>query len=89
MVQGEDAWLQCEHRRLVKFNNRHGILDIQNRMIALQESKRSLDGIVNGFWDDDSSHGSVSEEFGALVQLTRFLILLSLATIYGRAESCL
>ena len=64
--QGEDEWLQCEHRRLAKLKNRHGILDIQNHMIALQESKRSLNGIVHGFWDDDSSHGSVSEEFGAL-----------------------
>ncbi len=38
-------------------------------MIALQESKRSLDGTVNGSWDEDSSLGSVKEdgeECGAL-----------------------
>ena len=38
-------------------------------MVALQESKRSLVGTVNGSWDEDSSLGSVKEdgeECGAL-----------------------
>lgn len=48
------SWLQGEHRRLIKLKNKYAILDVQNRMIALRESKRVLDGIVYGFYDAES-----------------------------------
>ncbi len=48
-------WLRQERQRLLKLQDRVGILDVQTRMISLYESKRALYGIVNGFWDEESS----------------------------------
>ena len=47
-------WLRGEHRRLIKLKQKYAILEIQNRMISLQESKRTLDGIVYNFYDSES-----------------------------------
>ena len=47
-------WLRGEHRRLIKLKLKYAILEIQNRMISLQESKRTLDGIVYNFYDSES-----------------------------------
>ena len=60
-------WLQQEHQRLLKLKDRAGILDVQNRMIPLHESKRALDGIVNGFWDEESSRIESHEERGSAI----------------------
>ena len=55
-------WLRQEHQHLLELKDRVGILDVQNRMISLHESKRALDGIVNGFWDEESSRMETHEE---------------------------
>ena len=50
-------WLRGEHQRLVKMRLKSlkpAIRDIQNRLIALYESKRVLDGIVYGFYDSET-----------------------------------
>ena len=47
-------WLRGEHRRLIKLKQKYAILEVQNRMISLQESKRTLDGIVYNFYDAES-----------------------------------
>ena len=54
-------WLRQELQRLVKLKHRIGILDVQNRMISLHESRRASDDIVNGFWDEESSQVETHE----------------------------
>ena len=48
-------WLHGQHRRLLKLKDKPAIRDVQNRMIALYESKRELDGIVYGFFTSETA----------------------------------
>ena len=55
-------WLRDEHQRLLKLKGRAGIMFVQNRVISLYEPKRALDGLVNGFWDEEDHRPETPEE---------------------------
>ena len=55
-------WLRNEHQRLLKLKDKVGIMFVQNRMISLYESKRALDGLVNGFWDEEHIRAETPDE---------------------------
>ena len=55
-------WLRGEHQRLLQLKDKAGIMFIQNRMISLYESRRALDGLVNGFWDEEDLRAETPDE---------------------------